>query len=286
VAIGKKIPDKGNAVTDRSGLFSMLIPVILAFLLTTLSPRGEAEGRSNSSGFFPVPRDMSSGTETIRLTDLKTNETAHITAIRSIKDGKITQRTIIQWQSGERQEEVAVMAMSASLMPRSYTKQVKDKQGNTSLETRVQFDIPRRLATITHRSGKSDFSERIDIPAGCYVPMMTWIALQGVTFSPGERYGLHILALISDPKVYRMEIKVLGTEQVNVPSGSFDCYKMEMKHNFGRFRNLFADRVAPRTYFWYEATPPHRFVKYQGVSYSDNRKTVIYELVESAAPSP
>ena len=263
----------------------LLIPAVLSFVLSSLAAF-EAEGRRGSSAFFPVPGDIASGTERFRLTDLKTNETADITTVRSIEDGEITQRAITQWKDGSIQEEVAVMAMSASLMPRSYTKQVRDEQGNTSLETRVQFDVPRKLATIVHRSGKGDVSESMEVPAGCYVPMMTWAALQGVTFAPGQRYGFHILALISAPKIYRMEIKVLGTEQINVPSGSFDCYKMEMKHNFGRFRNLFADRVAPRTYFWYEATPPHQFVKYQGVSYSDSRKTVIYELVESIAPSP
>jgi len=253
----------------------ILVLILLAFLLF------ESFLITLRAAPFLVPADIPSGTEVFRITDAKTNATGNITAVRSIKDGKIIQKATTQWQSGETLEEAAVMAMSKALVPLSYTKLVKNKQGNVILETTVQFNVSRKSATITQKSDERNFTRSIDIPEDCYVPMMTWIALQGLKFSPGKKYKFHILALISDPKVYKMELKILGMEQVKVPAGSFDGYKIEMKHDFGRFRNLFVSPFAPETYFWQKATSPHQFMKYQGVSYSDNKKKVLYELVES-----
>jgi hypothetical protein len=71
-------------------------------------------------------------------------------------------------------------------------------------------------------------------------------------------------------KMWKSYARLLGEEEVTVPAGTFDCYKLEVGASGGLIR-----RFTSEYYFWYTKEPPHYFVKYQ-----DKEAKSVTELME------
>lgn len=59
-------------------------------------------------------------------------------------------------------------------------------------------------------------------------------------------------------KQWKTKAKYMGTEQVTVPAGTFDCHKLEVEASGGLIK-----RITSKYYFWYRKESPHQFVRYQ-----------------------
>jgi hypothetical protein len=111
--------------------------------------------------------------------------------------------------------------------------------------------------------GKSK-SKKIDHDPNGYNGMIMGFCLRGFPFSdrqelklkmtPPFRPGMPLWAW----KMWKGRVKLLGTEEVTVSAGTFDCYKLEVGASGGLIK-MFSDKY----YFWFTREPPHRFVKYE-----------------------
>lgn len=74
----------------------------------------------------------------------------------------------------------------------------------------------------------------------------------------------HMFHLLThEPSLYTMTAKYITEESVTSSGKDTDCFKLRIIPDLGA-ANIFGAFV-PATYFWLEAKPPHRFVKYEGL---------------------
>ncbi len=66
-----------------------------------------------------------------------------------------------------------------------------------------------------------------------------------------------------EPAIYKITMKNLGTENLQVGNASVACYKLQMIPDLGALNILGA--FVPKTYFWYTTAVPHEFVRYEGL---------------------
>ncbi len=78
--------------------------------------------------------------------------------------------------------------------------------------------------------------------------------------------------------VIGMEAWIVGREQVTVPAGGFECYKLELDPTgvAGVLAKVFR---LPKLYMWHTVTAPHIWVKYQGLEAGPGSRLIIRELV-------
>lgn len=88
---------------------------------------------------------------------------------------------------------------------------------------------------------------------------------------------MHFDLVTRDGKIYRMEAKIVGQEQVTVPAGRFDCFKVEMAPT--GLLGVLAKLVLPKMYMWHTVAAPHFWVKFQGNEGRLGSPEIIRELV-------
>lgn len=118
-------------------------------------------------------------------------------------------------------------------------------------EQTVRFEIPDRKL---HKSVKLK-GDYYDFHSTAYL-------FRAYPFGSGRKIGFN---LVMDGRGgspvggFGMVVQEVGRETVQVPAGSFDCYKLEM--GLGGMAGSFA--AGFKFYFWYTADEPHFLVKYQ-----------------------
>lgn len=87
---------------------------------------------------------------------------------------------------------------------------------------------------------------------------------------------LHLLT--HEPTLYKITIRYLGNEKVNLAGREIDCYKLEMIPDLGALNLLGA--FVPKTYFWYQLAAPHRFVRYEGLESGLGTPYIVMEVAK------
>ena len=99
--------------------------------------------------------------------------------------------------------------------------------------------------------------------------------LMGYPFD--KKNDLDFLLVTHTPAVYAMTVKYRGKESINVGGRSTLCHKLEMLPDIGilNFLRVFF----PKTYLWFEAAPPHYFVRYEGLESGLGTPYVVVDAV-------
>jgi hypothetical protein len=98
--------------------------------------------------------------------------------------------------------------------------------------------------------------------------------LRFLPFQPTMSFPAHLLS--NEPNLYSVTMETRGMERVKTPAGEFECYKVELVPHVGVldvFRALY-----PKTFFWFTAAPPHRWVRYEGPQTGRGTPEVVMEL--------
>jgi hypothetical protein len=124
------------------------------------------------------------------------------------------------------------------------------------------------LEYASYGSGKLKVSipgKRVDksvkIPSTYYDTYTLFYALRKFPFGKKDKINLNVA--YHDPgniRAVEMEIKNKGTETVNIDSGTFKCYKLEMRAKKAVERAIWPYKY----YFWFTTDSKHHFVKFQG----------------------
>jgi hypothetical protein len=90
-----------------------------------------------------------------------------------------------------------------------------------------------------------------------------------------KKYSFHLLT--NEPAKYKMDLKLLCIENITVPAGTFECYKIQMSPDLGLLK--IATVFIPPTYFWYTTNSPHFFIRYEGLESGLGTPYVVMELL-------
>lgn len=101
------------------------------------------------------------------------------------------------------------------------------------------------------------------------------IFLMNYPFQEGKDLDFYLLT--HAPAMYKINAKFKGKEKIRVGNQEVECYKLEMQPDLGFFN--FIRVFIPKTYFWFEAKPPHLFVRYEGLESGIGTPYVTVELI-------
>lgn len=121
-------------------------------------------------------------------------------------------------------------------------------------------------------------------PDDIYDTSMLLTLFRGITLDKG--YQQYFYLWIDNRNIMRMKVRVEGTEEVKVPAGTFQCYKVEMTPMIAEFFGEIIGKVVQRFFtpkysFWLDTQGSHPCVKYRGPlgAVTAGLPMVIYELV-------
>jgi len=102
------------------------------------------------------------------------------------------------------------------------------------------------------------------------------IALLSYPFSEQRDFTFRYLS--DDPRMYKFTMSYAGKEAVKVPTGTFDCNKLELTVNLGALK-IFGIFL-PDIYYWFSDTQPVKFVKYEGLESGYGSPYVAIQLID------
>ena len=92
------------------------------------------------------------------------------------------------------------------------------------------------------------------------------VALRTMEFKKGNKK--HFYVFLGPSSIYKMEVKVMGRETLNLPIGKKDVIRVNMRSLledvFGSFTARFLKYVIPGHVFWFDAEGNHPMLKYTG----------------------
>jgi hypothetical protein len=113
-----------------------------------------------------------------------------------------------------------------------------------------------------------------DLPHDLYPDSVPWAAFVRVLDPPQEGSEGELHQQITPYSYVGQKVVAKGTEQINVPAGTFTALKVvaqiditTVMPNWPRFVLHVIEPVVPRNTLYFEATPPYRLLKQQGVTF-------------------
>src|SRR5690606_17349685 len=169
------------------------------------------------------------------------------------------------WESGSR------------FRPREMERQFYDLGANLLREETMFLDWEHETAEFTRTIvGGSPERKVFEIPSDTLIVSGIAVALRGFPFNSGEKVKAHLLT--NEPHLYEIEIEDGGMEEVSVPAGTFDSYRLKVNVNLGFFSRCAG--FLPVTYFWFDASSPHPWLRYQGLEGGRGTPQIEMRLVE------
>ncbi len=206
---------------------------------------------------------------------------------RVTKEGEKTAPSIITWTKEDRNGK-PVYKITADSEDGKQARYIINRADMRLIEAQISRNTGQGKSevTITLEDGcqylisteenKKPRKKKIDCSLDSYDGTVLPFALRGFPFGAQKEVELKITPPFKPGipfwawRMWKSKAKFLGTEEVTVPAGTFDCYKLKVEASGGLIK-----RVTSAYYFWFEKEPPHQFVKYQ----DEDGKTVT-ELVE------
>ena len=91
--------------------------------------------------------------------------------------------------------------------------------------------------------------------------------------------------LTNEPKLYKVNFKLVATETLDLPIGKKRALKIKTTGDMGIVDDIL-DKYVPHTYFWYEDSPDLQWLQYQGLETSIDSAYVIASLAEPETSPP
>ncbi len=159
--------------------------------------------------------------------------------------------------------------------PLRFEKMVADANGRTLTTERKTFDAAHRTARFERKSeAVPSVTKNIRTPADT----LTVEGIAGILrFLPFDHWRpLTVHFLTNEPKLYEMKVELRGKERIKTPAGEFECYRIELVPNLGVLNVLHS--FLPKAQFWFSATQPHFWVRYEGLENGPGTPEIVMEL--------
>ncbi|MCM8773372.1 MAG: DUF3108 domain-containing protein [Candidatus Omnitrophica bacterium] len=99
-----------------------------------------------------------------------------------------------------------------------------------------------------------------------------------------EGYKTYYL-LTSEPKLYKIDIKVIGEETLELPAGKIETIKIRIIPDLGLLTGV-AKAMVPPTYLWFTKKEPYMWVKYEGLECGLGSTHIVNYITQSQPPLP
>ena len=255
--------------------------MISLVILTLLSPLTHAEPISH---YFPYQNE----TDKVVFIDKKTQEKRSELTYRFERTesqvfelyrsgrGKCDKYQNITWDTtAQLQEKEGFLYLLNS----SCT--AKDSQGTTIMRYDKEFDYDKKRITWRQRDAAGNIRKEARFPIkGRTTDDVTLMYFLKTYVANRAAPGYQTYYFLSnEPKLYKVNIKVIGTETINLPVGIKKAIKLKLTGDMGIIDDIL-DKYVPHTYVWYEDVPPYDWLQYEGLETSMQSANVIAYVTE------
>jgi hypothetical protein len=134
------------------------------------------------------------------------------------------------------------------------------------------------LRTRDPRTGEAT-SRAFRVTAETVTPEFLPAMLRLLPATPDQQMQLDLVT--HGGSVLGLQAKIVGQERVEVPAGTYDCFKVELAPT--GFTGLLARVLLPKIIMWHTVAAPHIWIKFQGPAAGVGSPEIVRELTEFQA---
>ena len=86
--------------------------------------------------------------------------------------------------------------------------------------------------------------------------------------------------LSNEPKLYKIKVELVKRETLDLPIGNIQCRKLKLITDMGILDRILRGLIPP-TFAWHSESPPHFWVKYEGLEIGLGSKNIVSYLCEN-----
>ena len=143
---------------------------------------------------------------------------------------------------------------------------IRDGEGNVVVKYEKQFDYEKRKIHYISSYGKGNIIKKKNFPIKGKTTdniTLSYFLETFVAHRSDKSYGSFYL-ISSEPRLYRIHIKVIGSEDLELPMGKIKAVKLRLIPDLGLLTGL-SGAFIPPTYVWHTEQPPFIWLKYEGL---------------------
>jgi hypothetical protein len=145
--------------------------------------------------------------------------------------------------------------------PLKMEKQTFDKKGEIIEIESQEFDFANKKAYYRcERPGKDDIIKKYNFKGDIVNRLILGLYIQKFLESGKRKQKTYMLS--SEPQLYKVDIKILDTERIEVSNKERSAYKICLDPDIGLL-NIFKI-VLPKAYVWHSAYPEYEWLMYKG----------------------
>lgn len=181
---------------------------------------------------------------------------------------------------GSDQETVWSLSMTLDLTgpaPRlSSTREVTEVNGGRLRNERRDFNYQQGVGSIVTKdfvTGSTD-STTLPLTQRSITPELLPALLRSLPAAADRQMRFEVIV---GHEVVGMRAEIVSRERVEVPAGTFDCYKVRLR--LTGLKGFFARFVLPDLFLWQTVAAPHFWVKYEGAEGGPGSRVIVREVI-------
>lgn len=153
------------------------------------------------------------------------------------RDGELLLRQ--EFQGGEFRDRVSAVVDAATMRPRRVSRVIEGPDGTRE----CRGDYEGGVVVVEDRSGEDVRTDELDVPSPSYDSWTDIFLWRTVQFVPGfEVSYVDVRACkLAKPELISVTLKVVGREEVEVPAGTFQTWRVEIRTGGRTQKAWFAD---------------------------------------------
>ncbi|MDP8229880.1 MAG: hypothetical protein P9L93_02125 [Candidatus Gorgyraea atricola] len=143
---------------------------------------------------------------------------------------------------------------------------IKEAMDGIDIKHEKRFDYDKRKIFYSISDSKGNIIKKAAFPIkGLTTESSTMTYVLKVFIANRNDKTYRDIYLLSDrAKLYRVTIKPMGKEILDLPSGKIEALKLRLVPNLGILTGVIGSLIPP-TYVWYIDQPPYKWLQYQGL---------------------
>jgi hypothetical protein len=155
--------------------------------------------------------------------------------------------------------------------------EVRDLSGDLLEVDERELDITGGAGRVSLLDSRTGQQERRRFPLAEHSIGVEMLAMELRVLPDVKGHQMRFDLVTREGRVVGMEARIVGREVVNVPAGTFECYKVEVAPT--GILGVIADLLLPKIHMWHTVTSPHIWVKYEGAEGGVGSREIVRELI-------
>lgn len=179
--------------------------------------------------------------------------------------------------------ETEFEGVDGTIRPLWMKKRISDEQGKTIVIQEQAFNFNDNVVTCTHEDliKNTLVEKKFNFKGNIVNRLLQGLYVQKLIKSGDTHREVQFIS--PEPALYNLDIKLLGTEVIDINDQKVKAYKLCLDPMLGMLN--FVKILLPKAYVWHSAEPRFEWLKYEGVENSiKSPEVVITTLEEIVSP--